>query len=157
MPTTPSCRIFNHAHTREVKRPTLNIQKIERNVHLPPDVFKHHFNVSSLPSNLVFDFYTFSDGNRVSTPESILLNSVLHFRSRGSWQGASAVGTHVMGGLGKTTALKSMCSAKSVQGQFMDGICFIQSSQYAILHKVREEMCRCVRKFRVKGVKGMKY
>ena len=69
------------------------MQLMERNVHPPTDAFKRHFDIPSLPPNLVFDFNSFDDANRIGTPESILLNSVLHLRSRGSWQGASALGT----------------------------------------------------------------
>ena len=123
------------------------MQIMEQNVHPPTDVFKRHFDIPFLSSNLVFDFESFDDENRVSTPESILLNSVLHPGSRGSWQGASALGTHGMGGVGKTTALKRICSAESVQGLFADGVCFMQFGQDATLQKVREELCRCVRNF----------
>ena len=126
--------------------------KMERNVHTPTDAFKRHFDIPSLPSNLVFDFESFDDENRVSTPESILLNSVLHLGLRGSLQGASALGTHGMGGVGKTTALKRICSAESVQGLFVDGVCFMEFGENATLQKVCEEICRCVRKFGGKEV-----
>ena len=68
--------------------------KMEQNVHTPTDIFKRHFKIPSLRSNLVFDFEYFDDDNRVSTPESIPLNSELHLKSRGSWQGASVLETH---------------------------------------------------------------
>ena len=130
---------------------------MEQNMHPPTDVFKRHFDIPSLPSNLVFDFESFDDDNRVSTPESILLHSVLHLKSRGSWQGASALGTHGMGGVGKTTALKGICSAKSVRGLFEDGVCFMEFGENATFQKVREEICRCVRNFgRFETVKEMK-
>ena len=83
----------------------------------------------------MFDFESFDNDNRVSTPESILLNSLLHLRSRGSLQLASALGTRGMGGVGKTTALKNICSAKSVQGQFVDGICVVQFDPDPTLQK----------------------
>ena len=120
---------------------------MEQNVHPPTEAFKRRFDIPSLPSNLVFDFNSFDDENRVSTPESILLNSVLHLKSRGCWQEASALGTHGMGGVGKTMALKSVCSAKYVQGKFVDGMFFMEFGENATFQKVREKICRCVRKF----------
>ena len=120
---------------------------MEQNVHRPTDAFKPHFATPSLPSNIAFDFESVDDGNRVSTQESILLKSVLNLRSGGSWQGASALGTHGMGGVGKTTALKGICSAESVRGLFADGICFMEFGENATVQKVREEICSCVRKF----------
>ena len=62
--------------------------------------------------------------------------SVLHHEVLCDSQGASALGTHGMGGVGKTIALKKICSAESVQGKFVDGICFMQFGQDAILQKV---------------------
>ena len=147
VPPAPTCRLVNRLLVREVKRPTRDMHKMEQNVHPPTDVFKRHFDIPSLPSNLVFDFESFDDDNCVSTPESILLNSVLHLGLRGNLQGASALGTHGMGGVGKTTALKRICSAESVKGRFVDGVCFMEFGQDAALQKVREEMCRCVRNF----------
>ena len=79
-----------------MKRPRRDVQTMGQNIHAPTDAFKPYFDIPSLPSNLVFGFDSFDDGNRFSTPESILLNSVLHLESRGSWQGASALGTHGM-------------------------------------------------------------
>ena len=52
-----------------------------------------------------------------------------------------------MGGVGKTSDLKRICSIRSVQSQFVDGVCFMQFGQDATLQNVREEMCRCVRNF----------
>ena len=148
----PTCTLLNRLLLTEVKKPRRGIEKMEQNIHLPTDVFKRHFDISPLLSNLVFDFESFDDDNRVSTPESILLNSVLHLKSRGSWQGASALGTHKMGGVGKTTALKGICSSKNVQSQFEDGICFMEFGENATVQKVREEICRCVKKFGGKEV-----
>ena len=96
---------------------------------------------------MVFDFESYDDNNRTSTPESILLHSVLHLGSQGNSQGASAHGTHGMGGVGKTTALKKICNTETVKGVFKDGICFMEFGENATLEKVREEICRCVRKF----------
>ena len=74
---------------------------MEQNVHPPTDAFKPHFDIPSLPSNLDFDFESFDDDSRVSTSESFFLNSLLHLRSRGTWQGASALRTHGMGAVGR--------------------------------------------------------
>ena len=118
---------------------------MEQNVLAPTDVFKRHFDIPSLPSNLVFDFESDDDDNRDITPESILLNSVLLVGVRES-QGASALSAHGMGGVGKATALKRICSTGSVQGLLVDGVCFMEFGQDATLQKVREEMVQEMRK-----------
>ena len=96
---------------------------------------------------MVFDLDSVDDGNPVSTQESTLLKSVLNLRSGASWQRTSALGTHEMGGVGKTTALKGICSTESVRGLFVDGICFMEFGENATAQKVREQICSCVRKF----------
>ena len=121
------------------------MQKLEQNVHPPTDAFKRHFDTPFLPSNLVFDFESYDDDNRNSTPESILLNSVLHHGVSSNSQGAPTFGTHGMGGVGKTTALKRICSVESVKQLFWDGVWFMEFGQNATLQNVREEICRCVR------------
>ena len=131
---------------------------MEQSVHPPTDAFEPHFDIPSLPSNVVFDFESYDDDSCVTTPESVLLHSVLDLKSQGSWQEASALGTLGMGGVGKTTALKGICSAGSVQGHFSDGICFMQFGEDATLQKVRSEICRSVKKFGGKEVaKEMKH
>ena len=84
---------------------------MEQNVRTPTDVFKRHFDIPSLPSNVVSDFKYFDYDKRASAPESILLNS----GSRGNLQGVSAVSTHWIGGMGKATALKRICRVGSVR------------------------------------------
>ena len=111
--TAPTCRILNSFLVREVKRPKRDLQEMEQKVQLATDAFKRHFDVPSLPSNLVFDFEPFDDDNRVGAVKSIPLNSVLNPRSRGNLQETSALGAHGMG-VDKTTALKRICSAESV-------------------------------------------
>ena len=49
--------------------------------------------------------------------------------------------------MGKTTLSKAKCSAGSVQGMFVDGVCFMEFGENAMFQKVREEICRCARKF----------
>ena len=142
---------------KEVKRLKRGKQTMEQNVHDPTDAFKSHFDIPSLPPNLVFDFESFDDDNRVSAPESVLPNSVLHLKSRGSWQEASALGTHGIGGVGKTTALKGIYSSENVKSQFEEGVCLMEFGESATLQKVREEICRCVRNFGgFEAVKEMK-
>ena len=102
---------------------------------------QRHSDIPSLPSNLVFDFESFDDGTRVSTPESIFLNSVLHLGLWGNLQGASALGTHGTGGEGKKTALKRTCSVESVKGRVVDGVCFMEFGPDATRQKFREEIC----------------
>ena len=48
---------------------------------------------------------------------------------------------------GKTTVFKRMCCAEYVTGRFVGGACFMKFGESATLLKVREEICRCVRKF----------
>ena len=62
----------------EVKRPKRDMQEMEQNVRTPTDAFMRHFDIPSLPFNLMFDFESFDDDNRANTPKSILLNSVLY-------------------------------------------------------------------------------
>ena len=94
-----------------MKRPKRDMQEMEQNARTPTDAFERHFDTPYLPPNLVLDFESLDANNRPSTPESILLNSVLYPGSRGNLQGASALSTHEMGGAGKTTALKRIRSA----------------------------------------------
>ena len=68
----------------EAKRPRRGMQDVEQNMHFPTDAFKRHFVIASVTFNLLFDFESFDDENRVSTLKRILLNSVLHLRSRNS-------------------------------------------------------------------------
>ena len=63
------------------------MDKMEQNERLPTDVFKPHFDIPPLPSNLVFDFESFDDDNRATKPESILLNSLLQIGFRDKSQG----------------------------------------------------------------------
>ena len=81
------------------------------------------------------------------TPEVRLLDSVLQLADKENSEGSSAVGKHWMGGVGKTRALKKICSIESVRSLFVDRVCFTQLDQNATIRKVREEICRCVRKF----------
>ena len=113
----------------------------------PADTFKPYFDSPYLPSNLVFDFESCDEDGSYFTPEAILLNSVFQLREKGSSQGASALGTHGMGGVGKTTALKKICGVESIRSLFADGVCFMQFGQDATIQKVSEEMCCCVRNF----------
>ena len=62
-------------------------------------------------------------------------------------RGATALGTHGMGGVGKTTALKGICREKEVLDTYPDGVCFMQFGQDASGKKVRSEIVRCVRNF----------
>ena len=57
-----------------------------------------------------------------------------------------------MDDVGNTTALKRICSSESAQELFVDGVCFMQFGQDAILQKILEEMCRSVQDFG--GVQG---
>ena len=132
---------------REVKKLKTDLEKVDQKTRPRNKAFKLHFDIPSLPSNLMFDFESFDDDNRVSTPKTILLNSVLHIGFWGSWQGASELGTYGIAGLGKITTLKAICSAGSVQGMFVYEVCFMEFAENAALQKVCEEICRCVRKF----------
>ena len=82
--TCPS--VLNSLFVREVKRPKRDTQQMEQKIRPPSDEVKRHFDIPSLPSNLVFDLESYDDEKRVSTPESILLNSVLHLGLRGNLQ-----------------------------------------------------------------------
>ena len=77
------------------------MQEMEQTARTAIDAFKPRFEIPSLASNLVFDFEYFDDNSRPRTAESILLNSMLYPGSRGNLQGASALSTHGMGGVGK--------------------------------------------------------
>ena len=59
--TAPTCRILNCLLIREVKAPKRDMQRMYQSVHLTTDLFKPHFDIPSLPSNLVFDFESFDD------------------------------------------------------------------------------------------------
>ena len=72
---------------------------------------------------------------------------MLNPSSRGSLHGASEIGTHGMGGVGKATALKRMWSVESVKGRFEDGVCFTEFGENATIQVDRGEICRCVRNF----------
>ena len=100
-------------------------------------------------SNYVFDFDSRDNDGIFIMPEGIFLNSVLQLGGQSNSQGASALGTHRMGGVGKTTVLKKTCCAERVRSQFVDGVCFMEFGQYATMQKVHEEISRCVRKFGV--------
>ena len=54
------------------------MQRIEQNVPRPTDAFKPHFATPSLPSNIVLDFESVEDDNRVSTQESNLRAQILY-------------------------------------------------------------------------------
>ena len=74
----------------EVKRQNRDMQEVEQNGRTLTDAFKRHFDIPSSASNLVFYFESFGDDNRVGTPESILINSLLYPGLRGNLQGVSA-------------------------------------------------------------------
>ena len=80
-------RDLNSLVGREMKRPKRDMQEMEQNARTPTDAFERHFDTPSLPSNLVFDFESLDANNRHSTPESILLNSVLYPGSRATCRG----------------------------------------------------------------------
>ena len=124
-----------------------DVKELKQNAHPPADKFKPCFDSPSLPSNLVFDFETCDDEGAHITSEGILLNSVLQLGEQGNSQGASALGTHGMGGVGKTTALKKICCTESVRQVFVDGVCYMQFGQDVTLQKMIEEIRRCVRNF----------
>ena len=132
---------------REVKKLKTVLEKVKQILRPPADSFNQYFDSPALPQNLVFDFESCDHYGSFITSEGILLNSVLQLGEQGNSQGASALGTHGMGGVGKTTSLKKICGEESVRSRFVDGICFMQFGQDATLQKVREEICRCVRNF----------
>ena len=124
-----------------------DVKELKQKAYSLVDTFKPFFDSPSLPRNPVFDFESFDNEGAHNTPEGILLNSVLQLGDQGNSEGTSALGTHGMGGVGKTTALKKICSAEQVRSLFVDGVCFMQFGQDATLQKVREEICRCIRNF----------
>ena len=140
-----SSSIAENSKALENIRQTL--EKLEQNALPAADTFKSFFDSPSLPPNLVFDFESCDDSGYYLTPEGTLLDSVLQLAEKKNSKGSSALGTHGMGGVGKTTALKKICSSGSVRSLFVDGVCFMQFGQDATIQKVREEICRCVRKF----------
>lgn len=59
----------------------------------------------------------------------------------------SAVGSHGMGGVGKTTALRALCHELQVREYFPDGICSMEFGQESNDGKVFREVKHCVTKF----------
>ena len=141
----PCNSIVQNSKTLEDIRRTA--EKMEQNPLYTADTFKSYFDSPYLPPNLVFDFDSCDENGSYVTPEGTLLHAVLHLRENGNSQGASVIGTHGMGGVGKTTTLKRLCKEESVRSLFADGVCFMQFGQNATLQKVRDEMYRCVRNF----------
>ena len=70
---------------------------------------------------------------------------MLHLGEENDARGTTALGTHGMGGVGKTTALKCICREKVVQEAYRDGVCFMELGQDANSQTVRYELVRCVR------------
>ena len=108
------------------------------------DEFSAFFDAPSLPSTHVYDFESRDHNGARSSPEGRLLDAVLRPGTGEHTHGASALGTHGMGGVGKTTALKRICRDEEVRRMFTDGVCFLEFGQDATDEKFMGELVRFV-------------
>lgn len=139
---------------KELKRSVVDVVLFKRMAKLEQhadevgsDSFKSYFDKPLLPPNVVFDFVSTDADGKLVSPEGRLLDSVLCNGKSQDSRGSIAYGTHGMGGVGKTTALKGICHEKAVWEMYPDGICFLEFGEKASNRKVIDELVRCLRNF----------
>eukprot|EP00171_Calliarthron_tuberculosum_P007492 IDg7492t1 len=108
------------------------------------DVFCKHFDTPGIPPHAALDYTTCDQNGEPLTAEGRLMQKVIAL-SRGSKAcGVSAVGSHGMGGVGKTTALRGLCHVDEMMKLYSDGIFFLEFGEDANDEMVSAMIKGCV-------------
>eukprot|EP00171_Calliarthron_tuberculosum_P019566 IDg19566t1 len=109
-----------------------------------PNVFCKHFNTPEVPTHVVLNYMARDESGEAVTAEGRLVQKVIALSRGGKTCGVSAVGSHGMGGVGKTTALRGLCYVEEVKKAYPDGIFFVEFGEDANDEKVSAKIKGCV-------------